>query len=289
MASYSEYLKMWESERFMARVAVYLDLDGAFEPGVLGLQTRDAREWGPRLRCFAPRKTMDAFIADVLAELPPFVVYGSGDFHHLTAALLRKVSKPFNLVAFDNHPDWDVRPPYWACGGWMKRALELPNLQRAVVWGCGNFELNWPARMFGSRRVEVYAWRERYPKRGQMTHDHWRSEFERFVESIGDVYITVDMDCLRDAVTNWENGLFSADDVAWAIASLRSRANVIGGDICGAYSKPVYERRRQRFAAEWDHPKIPAPDPEHARAINTAALKTIWPALTTSTPERSPR
>ena len=279
MASYSEYLKIAESERLIARLEVYLDLDRAFEPGVLGLETRDARQWGPPLRCFAPRKAMDAFIAEVVKDLPPFVAYGSGDFHHLTAAFLRKIRTPFTLVSFDNHPDWDVRPPYWACGGWMKRALELPNLRRAVVWGCGNFELNWPARMFRSRRVEVFAWKERYPKRGRITHDNWQSEFERFAESLGDVYITVDMDCLRDAVTNWENGLFSAGDAAWAIATLRSRANVIGGDICGAYSKPVYERRPQAFAAEWDHPKIPPPDPERARAINTAALQAIWPTL----------
>ena len=265
---------------------VYLDLDGAFEPGIPGLETRDARAWGPRLRCFAPRKTMDGFVEDVVSNLPPFVLYGSGDFHHLTAAFLRKIQTPFTLVSFDNHPDWDVRPPYWACGGWMKRALELPNLQRAVVWGCGNFELNWPARIFGSAGVEVFAWKERYPKRGRISHDNWRSEFVRFAETPGDVYVTVDMDCLRDAVTNWENGLFTADDISWAISNLRS---VIGGDICGAYSRPVYERRRQRFAAEWDHPKMPRLDLDQARAINTAAVKTIWPALTKSIPARSRR
>ncbi len=237
---------------------------------------------------------MQAFMDEVLTGLPPFVLYGSGDFHHLTAALLRKLpATPFNLVSFDNHPDWDVRPPYWACGGWMKRALELANLQRAIVWGCGNFELNWPARIFGSSRVEVFGWSERYPTRGRMTRSNWRAHFEEFADSLRgcEVYITVDMDCLRteDAVTNWENGLFAAEDVAWAISGLRSAAKVIAGDACGAYSPPVYERRRQRFAAEWDHPKISPPDPERARAINTASLQIIWPSLTTSAPGRSQR
>ncbi|HEX9502485.1 MAG TPA: arginase family protein [Thermoanaerobaculia bacterium] len=275
-------------------MAVYLDLDGALDPAPLGLPRRDAREWGPRLRCFAPRSAMQTFIRDVLGGLPPFVVYGSGDFHHLAAALLRKLpAKPFNLVSFDNHPDWDIRPPHWACGGWMKRALELPHLERAVVWGCGNFELNFPARIFGSRRVEVHAWAERYPNRGQMTRNNWRTQFEEFADSMRDrdVYITVDMDCLReeDAVTNWESGLFSADEVAWAIGVLRAHANVIGGDVCGAYSPPIYERRKQRFAAEWDHPKVTPPDPERARQVNTASLQIILPALTTPTPARSQR
>jgi arginase family enzyme len=233
---------------------------------------------------------MEAFIEDVVHDLPPFVLYGSGDFHHLTAAFLRKLrSSEFNLIAFDNHPDWDMRPPHWACGGWMKRALELPNLPRAIVWGCGNFELNWPHRLFGHRRVEVYGWAERYPRSrfDTVTRNDWQSRFEEFAETLRgqDVYVTVDMDCLRpeDAVTNWESGLFTPEDVAWAIGCIRSRAKVIGGDICGAYSRPLYERRLQRFAAAWDHPKLPPPDPARARAINTASLQTIWPALVNST------
>jgi hypothetical protein len=74
--------------------------------------------------------------------------------------------------------------------------------------------------------------------------------------------------------TNWENGLFSADDVAWAIRTLREHATVVAGDICGAWSTPRYERRLQRFAAEWDHPKVTP------RAPSVESLATIWGALT---------
>ncbi|PYQ60418.1 MAG: hypothetical protein DMF58_08365 [Acidobacteria bacterium] len=218
---------------------------------------------------------MRRFMDEVVSELPPFVLYGSGDFHHLSAPLIAK-TKASTVVVFDNHPDWDVRPPHWACGGWVNRALELPHVKRVIVWGCGNFELNWPARIFGNRRIDVYGWIERYPKRGRITRSNWRSQFESFAKSIDDVYVSVDMDCLQDAATNWENGLFTADDVTWVIRSLR---NVVGGDICGAYSPPVYARRLQRFAAEWDHPKLPPRDLAHARIVNTRALETIWPVL----------
>lgn len=268
---------------------MYLDLDEAWEPDVLGLERRDVRAWGPRLRCFAPRRVMETFIHGVVPHLPSFVLYGSGDFHHLTAAFLRKVHSPtFNLISFDNHPDWDIRPPHWACGGWMSAALELPNLRRAIVWGCGNFELNWPARLFGNRRVEVHGWAERYPRSrfDTVTRNNWRTRFGEFTETLRgqDVYVTVDMDCLleNDAVTNWESGLFTPDDVAWAIRFVRSHANVIAGDVCGAYSPPIYERGLQRFAAEWDRPNLPPRDLTRARAINTASLRTIWPALTSS-------
>ena len=267
---------------------MYLHLDEAFDPLVLGVPERDAVAWGPRLRCFAPSSFMETFVREVVRDLPPFILTGSGDFHHLTGAFLRNVrSSDLNLVSFDNHPDWDWRPPRWACGGWMNRALELPNVRRASVWGCGNFELKWPARLFGNRRVDAHGWVERYGERPDcVTRGEWRARFEEFGESLRgrDVYVTVDMDCLRDeeVVTNWENGLFTADDVAWAIGRLRGQVNVVAGDICGAYSPPVYERRRQRFAAEWDRPKVPPPDLANAREINTRSAKVIWAAMLSS-------
>ena len=270
---------------------MYLHLDESLEPEAFGLERREALAWGPRLRCFAPRDVMEAFVHDVVEGLPPFVLYGSGDFHHLAAAFLRKARSPaVNVVSFDNHPDWDIRPPRWACGGWVNRALELPQVRRVSVWGLGNFELNWPARVFGSRddRLDVHAWAERYPdtRFDRMTRGDWRSRFERFAGSLRgqDVYVTVDLDCVRDeeAVTNWENGLFTAEDVAWAIGCLRSDANVVGGDVCGAYSPPVYARRLQRFAADWDHPRRALPDLARAREINTASVSAIWAALVNS-------
>ena len=54
---------------------------------------------------------------------------------------------PFTLVSFDNHPDWDIKPPYWSCGGWAARTLYTSRVERVSVWGCGNFELRWPSRL----------------------------------------------------------------------------------------------------------------------------------------------
>jgi hypothetical protein len=95
------------------------------------------------------------------------------------------------------------------------------------------------------------------------------------------VYVSVDLDCLRvqEAATNWENGLFTAQDVAWALACLRSHAKLIGGDVCGARSQPAYARWFQRLAGNWDHPKLPARDSVEAQRVNQSSLATIWPAL----------
>jgi hypothetical protein len=95
------------------------------------------------------------------------------------------------------------------------------------------------------------------------------------------VYVTIDLDCLRagEAVTNWENGRFALDDIAWALGQLRAKATIVAGDICGAFSVPKYARVKQRFAAGMDHPKLRIVDVEAARATNLRALNRLWPLL----------
>ncbi len=237
---------------------------------------------------------MEDFYQSCADRLAPFVLYGSGDFHHLSALWLRRHEGTLTVVSFDNHPDWDVRPPKWCCGGWVNRALELPAVQKVSVWGCGNFECWWPGRLFGNRRaeregkLEVHAWADGRPakdrnRRGAIFRASWREQFEEFIAGLrgGDVYVTIDLDCLRreDAITNWENGRFTTDDVAWGLERLRAAGRIVGGDICGAYSEPHYARLAQRFVAGVDHPKSPRVDPQVARATNRATAQKLWPVL----------
>src|SRR5437867_12387749 len=113
----------------------HLNLDDAWPAGALAMETIDARCWGPRLRLLARQGDIDSFCEAFANQLQPFTLYGSGDFHHLTAVLLRRFTGPLVVVCFDNHPDWDVRPPRWSCGGWVNRALDLPNVRTVSVWG----------------------------------------------------------------------------------------------------------------------------------------------------------
>ena len=199
------------------------------------------------------------------------------------------------MVSFDNHPDWDVRPPRWCCGSWVNRALELPHVEQVSVWGCGNFECWWPGQLFGNRRaerrgrLEVHPWADNRHandrgRRGAILQSDWREKFCAFAQGLAGkrVYLTIDMDGLRgeDAVTNWENGRFTREDVAWAIGQLRAHAEVVAGDLCGAYSTPAYARRKQRFASEMDHPKLALTDPAERARINLATFARLWPVLT---------
>ena len=117
-----------------------------------------------------------------------------------------------------------------------------------------------------------------------MTREDWRERFEGWAGELADrnIYVTIDLDCLREeeAITNWENGLFTATDVAWAIGRLHTSARIIGGDICGAWSPAVYAGWFQRLIGRWDHPRLPERDIAHARHVNLASLRALWPALT---------
>lgn len=237
---------------------------------------------------------VDKFYREFSERVSPFLLYGSGDFHYLSALWLRRLTDPFVLVSFDNHPDWDIRPPKWACGGWINRALALEQLQHAAIWGCGNFECWWPHNVFANRRaeragrLEVHPWADERPLKdrhrpGAILRENWRSAFEQFATKCAgaNVYVTIDLDCLRanEAMTNWESGRFTAGDLEWALTKLRDQSRIVGGDICGAYSEPKYARWKQKFASNWDHPKLDPSGAEQVRSINFPTLERLWPAL----------
>jgi hypothetical protein len=280
--------------------SIHIDLDGAWSAADVPFATLDFRGLGPSLRYTASGAELDQFNQKLPSPLPPFMLYGSGDFHHLSALWLRRAIEhaaaggDFALICFDNHPDWDVRPPRWGCGGWVNRALDLPAVRQAHVWGCGNFELAFPSRLFANRRalkksrLVIHPWAERLDAGTRRRFDcmdrvSWKYGFERFAAGLRNcnIYVTVDLDCLstQQAVTNWESGLFTAEEVAWAIGYLQQRAKIVGGDVCGAYSQPYCRGAFRRFASWWDHPKLPVSAPADSRRINLAALGAIWPAL----------
>ncbi len=287
--------------------SAHLDLDGAWTgtgtDALATLPTVDARSWGPRLRFSALRHEIEAFYQHI--DLPlgdaRFLVYGSGDFHHLTALWLRRVftrsltQRRATVVSFDNHPDWDIRPPAWCCGSWINRALALPGVETISIWGLGSFESWGWHRLVGNQRdtrrgrLTVQAWADaRSVADRTRTHailrENWREKFTGFAATLQgkQTYVTIDLDCLREgeAVTNWENGFFTADDVRWALRELRAHgAEIVAGDLCGAWSPQGYARWKQCFAATMDHPNFPDPDPAAALATNLRAFRTLWPTL----------
>ena len=249
---------------------------------------------GPSLRYITSQRIIERFYAEFGEVFRPFILSGSGDFHHLTAIFIRQIKEPFVILSFDNHPDWVVGPVHWSCGGWVNRALENPLVQQVAVWGCGNFECRFPWRLRGNRsacrsgRLWVAPWRSEkndYPDwLHPMSTADWQTAFVRFVESIrtSAIYVTVDLDCLAesDAITNWESGRFLLADLHWAINFLRKKTKIIGGDLCGAFSPIRYASWFQSIAGRLDHPRQRSVTDRKRRSINLRALEVIWPILT---------
>jgi hypothetical protein len=111
----------------------------------------------------------------------------------------------------------------------------------------------------------------------------WRAAFAEFVDTlrVPAIYVTVDLDCLEegDALTNWESGRFVLDDLVWALALLRQKVRIVGGDLCGAFSATRYGSRFQRLAGRFDHPRQRLVTDQERCLVNGRALETIWPRL----------
>jgi arginase family enzyme len=277
--------------------AALLALDDAWDfrlpPGIRPLQRIEATKIGKSLRFIASRRAIEAFNQKFGSQLRPFILSGSGDFHHLTAVFVRRLREPFVIISFDNHPDWDIRPPYWSCGAWVNRALEGGLVKQIAVWGCGSFECRFPWRFLGNRdacradKLRIAPWKCKgaiYPNwLHPVTVMNWRGAFVQYLEKlrVRSVYLTIDLDCLEEsvAVTNWENGRFSVDDITWALDLVRSTASIVGGDLCGAFSTLRYGSLFQRLAGRFDHPRQRRVTDEDRQAINGRALQAIWPAL----------
>ena len=252
------------------------------------------REDARGLRFITSAAKIDRFAVRHGGTFRPFTLFGSGDFHHLTAVWLRQFTEPFTLLSFDNHPDWDIRPPRWSCGAWINRALENIHLQSANIWGCGSFECNFPGRLLGNRsaalegRLLVHPWAQpgrNYPSwLHPITPETWRSQFIGWLDRLAGqkVYVTIDLDCLAPAAvfTNWEQGRFTLNDLVWALGQVRDQAYIIGGDLCGAWSPPDYESTFQKLAGWFDHPQIPVPDAEEQSVRLKNVFQQLWPALT---------
>jgi hypothetical protein len=161
-----------------------LDLDGSLTERSDLLHDRQLvplRGWGPRLRLacsFGAFRHFEADLDDLLSttdEAPALSFVGSGDFHHVSLALLRRLQTPFNLLVLDNHPDWMRGLPFLHCGTWLYHATKLP-LCRSVFHVGGDVDFDnryrwmapWPALRSG--RLTVFPAVRRFRGRAWAGH-----------------------------------------------------------------------------------------------------------------------
>ena len=113
---------------------VVLDLDGSV--GSLPDEHRVAlTDWQERLRFGCSMRVLEQFGSELEGRLPPAsahgtVLFGSGDFHHLTPLLiarqLRVRTGPIEVIVLDNHPDNMRFPMGIHCGSWVTLWRHFP-------------------------------------------------------------------------------------------------------------------------------------------------------------------
>jgi hypothetical protein len=294
-----------------------LDLDGA-----VSSQERLRRRatqcvaltgWGPRLRLGCRWREFCRFEEALSKRLggrrdrEPIVSFvGSGDFHHVSLALLKRQPRLCNLLLLDNHPDWMRGVPFLHCGTWLYHAARLPQVHTIFhVGGDVDFDnyYRWlaPWQMLRSAKIRVMPsvrsyhgrdWRQiehtairRNPDEATRREaiesliDPWRDELAQLP-----LYISLDRDVLRadQAVVNWDSGRLNASEVISLIRAFRSAsAGLAGMDVVGDWSEVRVAGMLRRVLHWTEHPRLSV-DPNRAQVINEDFNLTLLDALSAS-------
>ena len=279
-----------------------LDLDGGLvrqrqlhdlAESCLGL-----RDWGPRLRLACSWSSFARFEDDLARLLggardhrPHLTFVGSGDYHHVSLALARRLVLPCNLLVLDKHPDWMRRIPFLHCGTWLYHAARLPLVRRIFHVG-GELDFDngyrwlapWP--MLRSGKIVVIPAVRRFGAGWQsIPHTPLRARpdlpapHERIADLLGawrdelealPLYVSLDRDVLRadQAAVNWDSGHLEAEELLSVLkAFLGASAGLAGMDVVGDWSE-VGLAGLGRRALHWtEHPRLEI-DAERATALN---------------------
>jgi hypothetical protein len=282
-----------------------LDLDGAVtDQAALNSRYRparyDARAWGPAIR-LACRWGRFARFEQALAGLlgcdaerqPALTLYGSGDFHHVSLALVRRLKQPFNLLVLDKHPDWMRAVPFLHCGTWLYHAARLPLVRRVFhVGGDLDFDntFRWlaPWRMLRTGKITVLpairpfrrgAWAGVANEPVRPRPEAWTTParlgelLEPFRPDLGrwPLYISLDKDVMTqsEAVVNWDSGQLTLPEVEMIVQAFlgAARGRLAGVDIVGDWS-PVRVHGTLRWLLHLtEHPRLDV-NPDEAAACN---------------------
>ncbi|HEV3263142.1 MAG TPA: hypothetical protein VG013_40280 [Gemmataceae bacterium] len=257
-----------------------------------------ARRWGPRIRmacAFGRFRRFERTLASLLGppgeDGPSITFCGSGDFHHVSLALVRRLGGPFNLLVVDNHPDWMRAVPLLHCGTWLYHAARLPQVRRVFhVGGDVDFDnaYRWltPWRLLRADKVRVFP-ALRCFRRGpwsDIANEPLRPDLQTPVTPArigallrplaGDLarwplYVSLDKDVMQEpeSVVNWDSGHLTLPEVCAVLEAFVRHAGgrLAGMDIVGDWS-PVRLRGLLRRTLHWtEHPPLAVEPGDAAR------------------------
>lgn len=256
---------------------VILDFDNAVGD-MAGAIRLPLQHWQQTIRFGCRRGEFDALgrkLADILPQRFGCVFTGSGDFHHLTQLLLRRLSPqlPIQLVICDNHPD-NMRYPFGIhCGSWVYWASRLPQVKKIHVLGICSSDIAathaWENHLSPLYQGKLHYWNINVNTRwlgwfgaGRCGHTFANADdlLDGFLAQLDPlpVYLSIDKDVLSTDVvnTNWDQGVCREDHLHRLITALRPQ--LIGADITGDVSACRYNSRFKRWLSAGDGQKTPS-------------------------------
>lgn len=196
---------------------------------------------------------------------------GSNSNHHHSLNLLKKIKKPFVLVLIDAHSDARPYKKEVTCGNWINFALSgNPNIQKVIAIGVSkglqfedaslwnNYELIKSGKLviLPAKKCRSYFKDKDFPSVFKGLYLNY--EFDNIGKFLGSpgyyvtwadyktsisfsgfqsVYISVDLDVLKDVKTPYGSGMLSVTDLTEIIKNLKKNNKIIGVDICGTDDK----------------------------------------------------
>ena len=248
------------------------------------------QDLAPKARLWMNKCTRNAIGERVAKSCRGCVTFlGSGDFHNISPILLEQFQEPISLIVFDFHPDWDIFPPRFGCGSWVREALKRKNIQKCLLIGVSSDDISSPwiqsadLGALNNRRLEIYPYAHNPSKvffrkvsknisfktkkglldtriyweelRNKDLKDYFSSIIKRL--STKDVYVSIDKDCLdnESALTNWEEGKLTIEQLLLMLQVIKDNLNIVGVDITGDHSKVTVSGRIKGILSRLDHPK----------------------------------
>jgi len=180
-------------------------------------------------------------------------------------------------------------PPRLGCGSWVSATMKGAPVLKAVLIGVSSHDISsfWiqtgDLGLLKDDRVEIYPYShppsstflKKIPKNISVetktgflfNRIRWSElrgkDLSRFFSDIlkrlpaKRVYISIDKDCLRReyALTNWEEGMMSLEELLLMLRLIRENLDIAGVDILGDYSEIDIKGVVKGMASRLDHPK----------------------------------